>query len=146
MRVQSEQYIGKSMIARITILILFLLPSNDARSDKSIYNIFQDFVQFSSSVDTYSDVCIRDFDQDKAKQDLFDLIDIFRENIELSESEINKLREKYFRINQSTRSQLIQLGLMKEKNLCRKYLKIFERFDNKKNEKLMKIIEIIDES
>ena len=134
------------MIARITILILFLLPSNDARSDKSIYNIFQDFVQFSSSVDTYSDVCIRDFDQDKAKQDLFDLIDIFRENIELSESEINKLREKYFRINQSTRSQLIQLGLMKEKNLCRKYLKIFERFDNKKNEKLMKIIEIIDES
>ena len=61
------------MIARITILILFLFPSNDVRSD-SIYNIFQDFVQFSSSVDTYSDVCIRDFDQDKAKRDLFDLI------------------------------------------------------------------------
>ena len=59
------------MIARITILILFLFPSNDVRSD-SIYNIFQDFVQFSSSVDTYSDVCIRDFDQDKAKRDLFD--------------------------------------------------------------------------
>ena len=86
------------------------------------------------------------WDQDKAKQDLFDLINTFRENIDLSELEINKLREKYFRINQSTRSQLIQLGLMKEKNLCRKYLKIFERFDNKKNEKLMKIVEIIDES
>ena len=111
-----------------------------------MYNIFQDFVQFSSSVDTYSDVCIRDFDQDKAKRDLFDLIDTFTENIELSELEISKLKEKYFRINQSTRSQLIQLGLMKEKNLCRKYLKIFERFDNKKNESLMKIVEIIDES
>ena len=134
------------MIARITILILFLFPFNDVRSDSLIYNIFQDFVQFSSSVDTYSDVCIRDFDQDKAKRDLFDVIDIFAESIELSELEINKLKEKYFRINQSTRSQLIQLGLMKEKNLCRKYLKIFERFDNKKNEKLMKIVEIFDES
>tara|TARA_B100000941_G_scaffold25468_1_gene15236 strand:+ start:385 stop:789 length:405 start_codon:yes stop_codon:yes gene_type:complete len=133
------------MIIRITILIFFLLPSNDIRSDNSVYNIFQDFVQFSSSVDTYSDVCIRDFDQDKAKRDLFELISTFADSIELSELEINKLKEKYFRINQSTRSQLIQLGLMKEKNLCRKYLKIFERFDNKKNEKLMKIVEIIDE-
>ena len=134
------------MIARIMILILFFLPYNDVRSENPVYNIFQDFVQFSSSVDTYSDVCIRDFDQEKAKQDLFDLIDTFRESINLSELEINKLKEKYFRINQSTRSQLIQLGLMKEKNLCRKYLKIFERFDNKKNENLMKIVEIIDES
>ena len=133
------------MIIRITILILFLLPSNDIRSDNSVYNIFQDLVQFSSSVDTYSDVCIRDFDRDEAKRDLFELINTFAESIELSELEINKLKEKYFRINQSTRSQLIQLGLMKEKNLCRKYLKIFERFDNKKNEKLMKIVEIIDE-
>ena len=133
------------MIIRITILVLFLLPSNDVRSDNSVYNIFQDFVQFSSSVHTYSAICIRDFDQDKAKRDLFELISTFTESIELSELEINKLKEKYFRINQSTRSQLIQLGLMKEKNLCRKYLKIFERFDNKKNEKLMKIVEIIDE-
>ena len=134
------------MIARVTILILFLISSNDVRPDNAVYNIFQDFVQFSSSVDTYSDVCIRDFDQDKAKRDLFDLINTFTESIELSELEIKKLKEKYFRINQSTRSQLIQLGLMKEKNLCRKYLQIFERFDNKKNENLMKIIEIIDES
>ncbi len=134
------------MIVRITILFLFLLTSNDVRPDNPIYNIFEDFVQFSSSVDTYSDVCIRDFDQDKAQQDLFDLISKFRESIQLSELEINKLKEKYFRINQSTRSQLIQLGLMKERNLCKKYLKIFERFDNKKNEKLMKIVEIIDES
>ncbi len=134
------------MFIRITILILFLISFNDVRSDNPVYNVFQDFVQFSSSVDTYSDVCIRDFDQDKAKRDLFDLINEFRETIELSELQINKLKEKYFRINQSTRSQLIQLGLMKEKNLCQKYLKIFERFDNKKNEKLMKIIEIIDES
>ena len=134
------------MVVRITILILFLISFNDVRSDNPVYNVFQDFVQFSSSVDTYSDVCIRDFDQDKAKRDLFDLINEFRETIELSELQINKLKEKYFRINQSTRSQLIQLGLMKEKNLCQKYLKIFERFDNKKNEKLMKIIEIIDES
>tara|TARA_B100000941_G_scaffold264783_1_gene218983 strand:- start:517 stop:921 length:405 start_codon:yes stop_codon:yes gene_type:complete len=134
------------MVVRITILILFLISFNDVRSDNPVYNVFQDFVQFSSSVDTYSDVCIRDFDQDKAKRDLFDLINEFRKTIELSELQINKLKEKYFRINQSTRSQLIQLGLMKEKNLCQKYLKIFERFDNKKNEKLMKIIEIIDES
>ena len=94
------------MISRFTILILFLLPLNDVRSDNSVYNIFQDFVQFSSSVDTYSDVCIRDFDQDKAKRDLFDLIDTFTENIELSELEISKLKEKYFRINQSTRSAI----------------------------------------
>ena len=134
------------MVVRITILILFLISFNDVRSDNPVYNVFQDFVQFSSSVDTYSDVSIRDFDQDKAKRDLFDLINEFRKTIELSELQINKLKEKYFRINQSTRSQLIQLGLMKEKNLCQKYLKIFERFDNKKNEKLMKIIEIIDES
>ena len=62
------------MVVRITILILFLISFNDVRSDNPVYNVFQDFVQFSSSVDTYSDVCIRDFDQDKAKRDLFDLI------------------------------------------------------------------------
>ena len=42
MRELLELYTEKSMIARITTMILFLLSSNDVRSDNPIYDIFQD--------------------------------------------------------------------------------------------------------
>ena len=54
------------------------------------------------------------------------------------------LKQKYNRINISTLSQLKRLGLDKEKRLCTNYLKVFERFDEKKNEKLNEILGLIE--
>ncbi len=129
---------------RVVLFSLMLLPFNYAHSDELVFRLFSDFVKFSSSVDAYSKVCIRNFNGTQAQEELFDLVDSLRENVNLSENELNQLRDKYSRIGMSTQSQLRQLGLNRKKNLCKKYLKIFERFDKKKNEKLLEIVDIID--
>ena len=70
-------------------------------------------------------------------------INLLNEKVGLSSSEIEQLKEKYTRINTSTLSQLTRLGLDKKKRLCKNYLKVFERFDEKRNEKLNEITELI---
>ena len=89
-------------------------------------------------------MCVKAFNSENAEEDLFDLIESFREIISIDEQEVYKLRDKYFRIKKSTTSQLIQLGLQRKKSLCKKNLNIFERFDIKKQQKIEEIILIID--
>jgi hypothetical protein len=57
---------------------------------------------------------------------------------------MERLKEKYLRINTSTLSQLTRLGLDKKKRLCINYLKVFERCDEKRNQKLNEIVELIE--
>ena len=106
------------------------------------YPIFNDFVQYSSSIDAYSNICVKNFNEEEAKSELFELIILLQEKTNLSEEDIFKLKDKYSSINKSTISQLIQLGVNKNRALCSNYLKIFERFDVKKNTALDKLIEI----
>ncbi len=129
---------------KVIVLSLIFLPLNSLQSDELAFRLFSDFVKFSSSVDAYSQVCVRGFDSLKAQEELFDLVSTLRQNIKLSENQFSELKDKYSRIAISTQSQLKQLGLNRNKNLCKKYLKIFERFDKKKNEKLLEIVEVID--
>ena len=124
---------------------MILSFNTDVNANDKALPIFNSLVQFSSSVDAYSEMCIKSFDSQNAEKDLFDLVESFREIIYLDDKEVYKMREKYFRIKKSTTSQLIQLGLQRKKSLCKKYLNIFERFDKKKQQKIDEIILLIDE-
>jgi len=122
------------------ILFFLLLFPQIILAESKTYLLFKDLVQYTSSVDAYSNICVRNFNHKQAELDLFDLILMLKINYSLEERDIVNLRDKYDKINQSTTSQLTQLGLSKRKQLCKKYLKIFERFDKKKNEKLTEIL------
>ena len=126
------------------VLALILVPIKTIADDKTL-PVFNNLVQFSASVDAYSEMCVKAFNSENAEKDLFDLIESFREIISIDDQEVYKLRDKYFRIKMSTTSQLTQLGLQRKKSLCKKYLNIFERFDIKKQQKIEEIILIIDE-
>ena len=127
----------------LIVLTLILVPIKSSADDR-VLPIFNNLVQFSASVDAYSEMCVKAFSSENAEEDLFDLIESFREIISIDEQEVYKLRDKYFRIKMSTTSQLTQLGLQRKKSLCKKYLNIFERFDIKKQQKIEEIILIID--
>ena len=127
----------------LIVLTLILVPIKSSADDR-VLPIFNNLVQFSASVDAYSEMCVKAFNSENAEEDLFDLIKSFREIISIDEQEVYKLRDKYFRIKMSTTSQLTQLGLKRKKSLCKKYLNIFERFDIKKQQKIDEIILIID--
>ena len=133
------------MKINIIIIIITLLISKISFAESLHYRLFRDFVQYSSSVDAYSMMCTKGFEADKAKSELFDLINLFEIDVKLTEEDIFKLKDKYFRINKATLSQLTQLGLNKKKGLCVNYLRVFERFDKKKNKKLDEIIELTNE-
>ena len=126
------------------VLTLILVPIKSSADDR-VLPIFNNLVQFSASVDAYSEMCVKAFSSENAEEYLFDLIESFREIISIDDQEVYKLRDKYFRIKKSTTSQLTQLGLKRKKSLCKKYLNIFERFDIKKQQKIDEIILIIDE-
>ena len=129
---------------KIKFIILLLLSSNVSHaSDPDNYLIIRDFVQYSSSIDAYSSLCIKNFEEERATDDLFSLIDIIQSELDFTSDEIETIKNRYYGVKRTTISQLNQIGLGKKKSLCKNYLKIFERFDNKKIEKLNEIAELI---
>ena len=131
------------MMRTYCILLVILIP-NIGFSESSEYPLFRDYVQYSSSADAYSKMCIKNFQPDLAESELFELINLLNGEIKLSNNDMERLKEKYLRINTSTLSQLTRLGLDKKKRLCINYLKVFERFDEKRNQKLNEIVELIE--
>ena len=127
---------------RIKYILALILVSRVSFAQPLNYSIFNDFVQYSSSIDAYSNICVKNFNGEEAKSELFKLIMLLQEKTNLSEKDIFKLKDKYSSINKLTVSQLIQLGVNKNRTLCANYLKIFERFDVKKNDALDKITKI----
>ena len=127
---------------RVKYILILMVASKVSFAQPLSYPIFNDFVQYSSSINAYSNICVKNFNEEEAKSELFELIILLQEKTNLSEKDISKLKDKYSSINKSTVSQLIQLGIKKNRALCPNYLKIFERFDVKKNTALDKLIEI----
>ena len=127
---------------KIKYILILILVSEVGFTQPSSYETFSDFVQYSSSIDAYSNICVKNFNEEEAKSELFELITLLQEKANLSEQDIFKLKDKYFNINKSTVSQLIQVGVNRNRALCANYLKIFERFDAKKSAALDKLIEI----
>ena len=127
---------------RVKYILILILASKTSFAQPLSYPIFSDFVQYTSSINAYSHICVKNFNEEGARSELFELIILLQEKTNLSEKDIFKLKDKYSSINKSTVSQLIQLGIKKNRALCPNYLKIFERFDVKKNAALDKLIEI----
>jgi hypothetical protein len=127
---------------RVKYILILMVASKVSFAQPLSYPIFNDFVQYSSSINAYSNICVKNFNEEETKTELFELIILLQEKTNLSEKDISKLKDKYSSINKSTVSQLIQLGIKKNRALCPNYLKIFERFDVKKNTALDKLIEI----
>ena len=127
---------------RVKYILILILASKASFAQPLSYPIFSDFVQYSSSINAYSNICVKNFNEEGARSELFELIKLLQEKTNLSEKDIFKLKDKYFSVNKSTVSQLIQLGIKRNRALCPNYLKIFERFDVKKNAALDKLTEI----
>ena len=127
---------------KIKYILILILVSEVGFTQPSSYETFSDFVQYSSSIDAYSNICVKNFNEEEARSELFELIMLLQGKANLSEQDIFKLKDKYFNINKSTVSQLIQVGVNRNRALCANYLKIFERFDAKKSAALDKLIEI----
>ena len=127
---------------RFKYILILIVASKVSFAQPLNYPIFNDFIQYSSSINAYSNICVKNFNEEEARAELFELIMLFQEKINLSEKDILKLKEKYSSINKSTMSQLVQLGVNRNRALCPSYLKIFERFDVKRNDALDKLTEI----
>ena len=91
------RYIGVSVKIKY-ILILILIP-NIVLSQSLNYPLFNDYVQYSSSVDAYSVICVKNFDENKAESELFELITLLQKKANLSEEDMLDLRRKYTSIN-----------------------------------------------
>ena len=122
----------------LRFLILFSLI-NSAFAGNMHYPIFSNLIKFSGSIDGFSVVCVVEFDSEKAKEELFELIYISQKENLLSLDEVDKLDKYYDDVKFSTVDQLYKLKLNQRKHECRNYLKIFERFNNKKIEELEKL-------
>ena len=127
---------------KIKYILILILVSEVGFTQPSSYQTFSDFVQYSSSIDAYSNICVKNFNEEEARSELFELIILLQRTAALSDKDISELKDKYSSINKSTTSQLVQLGVNRNRALCVNYLKIFERFDAKKNAALDKLIEI----
>ena len=77
------------MKINIIIIIITLLISKISFAESLHYRLFKDFVQYSSSVDAYSMMCTKGFEADKAKSELFDLINLFEIDVKLTEEDID---------------------------------------------------------
>ena len=130
---------------KVKYILILVLASKASFAQSLSYPIFNDFVQYSSSINAYSNICVKNFNEEEVKSELFELIILLQEKTDLSEKDIFKLKDKYFSVNKSTVAQLTQLGIKRNRALCSNYLKIFERFDGKKNAALNELIEIADE-
>ena len=126
------------------ILLLIFFTGNLYSAESVYYPIVKDLVQHTSRVDAYSSLCVKDFQNKEAESRLFDLIKSIKFNMNLSDEGILKLKQRYSRVKGSAVTQLTLLGLDKIKALCKNYLKVFEKFDSKKNDKLNEISELIN--
>ena len=62
----------------------------------------------------------------------------------LTDDDYEVLRSTYMKTKSATITQLMKLKLNRQKNNCGNYLKIFERFDRKKQESLRKLERMIE--
>ena len=107
--------------------------------------LFLDFVNYSASIDGYSSLCIKNYNDEKEMANLFILLnEVKSEYLLITEDDYNVLKSTYIKTKSATISQLMKLKLNSQKKSCNKYLKIFERFDRKKQKSLEDLEKIIN--
>ena len=83
---------------KIKYILILILVSEVGFTQPSSYQTFSDFVQYSSSIDAYSNICVKNFNEEEARSELFELIMLLQEKANLSEQDIFKLKDKLISI------------------------------------------------
>jgi len=128
-------------IVKFFILTLFFSNIAAANPNKA----FLDLVNYSASIDGYSSLCVKNYNDEQESANLFILLDdIKKKYLLITDDDYNILRSSYIKTKSATINQLSRLKLNSQKNMCGKYLKIFERFDRKKQKSLNDLEEMIN--
>ena len=131
----------KVFIAKFIITIVLFLNTAVASPDK----LFLDLVNYSASIDGYSSLCIKNYNDERALTNLFSFLsDIKSEYLLITDDDYDMLKSSYLKTKSATISQLMKLKLNSQKKSCNKYLKIFERFDRKKQKSLEDLEKMIN--
>ena len=128
-------------IVKFFILTLFFSNIAAANPNKA----FLDLVNYTASIDGYSSLCMKNYNDEQESANLFILLDdIKKKYLIITDDDLNMLRSSYIKTKSATINQLSRLKLNSQKNMCGKYLKIFERFDRKKQKSLDELEEMIN--
>jgi hypothetical protein len=128
-------------IVKFFILTLFFSNIVVANPNKAFLNL----VNYSASIDGYSSLCVKNYNDEQESTNLFILLsDIKKKYLLITDDDYNMLRSSYIKTKSATINQLSRLNLGSQKNMCGKYLKIFERFDRKKQKSLNDLEEMIN--
>ena len=128
-------------IVKLFILTLFFSNIAAANPNKA----FLDLINYTASIDGYSSLCVKNYNDEQESANLFILLDdIKKKYLIITDDDLNMLRSSYIKTKSATINQLSRLKLNSQKNMCGKYLKIFERFDRKKQKSLDDLEEMIN--
>jgi hypothetical protein len=128
-------------IVKFFIMTLFFSNTVVANPNKAFLNL----VNYSASIDGYSSLCVKNYNDEQESANLFILLsDIKKKYLLITDDDYNMLRSSYIKTKSATINQLSRLNLGSQKNMCGKYLKIFERFDRKKQKSLNDLEEMIN--
>ena len=123
----------KVFITKCIAAVVLFFNTAVASPDK----LFLDFVNYSASIDGYSSLCIKNYNDEKEMANLFILLnEVKSEYLLITEDDYNMLKSTYIKTKSATISQLMKIKLNSQKKRCNKYLKIFERLDRKKQKSL----------
>ena len=127
----------------ISLVTILSLGANITHSAPS--KVFLDIVNYSASIDGYSSLCVKNYDDDRELKNLFDLInEVKAKYLLITDDDYDFLRSTYMKTKSGTITQLMKLRLNSEKSNCNNYLKIFERFDRKKQKSLEDLENMIE--
>ena len=128
-------------IVKFFILTLFFSNIAAANPNKA----FLDLINYTASIDGYSYLCVKNYNDEQESANLFILLDdIKKKYLLITDDYYDMLRSSYIKTKSATINQLSRLKLNSQKNMCGKYLKIFERFDRKKQKSLDDLEEMIN--
>ena len=128
-------------IVKFFILTLFFSNIAAANPNKA----FLDLINYTASIDGYSSLCVKNYNDEQESANLFILLDdIKKKYLLITDDDYNMLRSSYIKTKSATINQLSRLKLNSQKNMCGKYLKIFERFYRKKQKSLDDLEEMIN--
>ena len=124
-------------IRLLIIKSLLLAPLASSSVSAAPDKLFIDLVNYSASIDGYSSLCVQNYDDDRELNSLFNLLrDLKEKYLLFTDDDYDMLRSTYIKTKSATITQLMKLKLNVQKNNCSNYLKIFERFDRKKQKNL----------
>ena len=124
-------------IRSLTIKLVLLTPLSSNSLSAAPDKLFIDLVNYSASIDGYSSLCVQNYDDDQELNSLFVLLRELKDKYMLfTDDDYDMLKSTYMKTKSATITQLMKLKLNVQKSNCSNYLKIFERFDRKKQKSL----------